>query len=435
MRNLYNDGIWDVFSINDLDSLKESGTMNVLAKTDTYLMVEAGKDFWKIDLLTQEVTQYKDFVSLEKDIDGKKVYSKHFPQDNADYGAVLYDTILSTDIKDLPNFSLAERQDYLEGTTKGVVKYFMKGEFEKSVEKNRQKTKEASNTLLETLNKQETKVLHDAVQVVMETLSIFYSLFSHQYKQHKKAQLIKDILHKLDTNELDIKDVLSDRILNDKVPELRIILDEWQKNIKRMKVETSTTIDEALKKQTQEAGQELNILALPPFREEVKLLVEKCIDDPKLNEVAQKIANTDRFQQIRAEQFCKNIDTGMQYEFGDNFKEKIQKAFTQSNEKDPIDFAKRLISDEKLIEELQLKYPNISSKDSSLAMAYINHIIENGNNASRQIVAEKLTENSISEKGTIKVNMNIVFGIIEQIIRTIDSVLDKKQQETINFNH
>ena len=45
MRNLYNDGIWDVFSINDLETLKESGTMNVLAKTDAYLMVEAGKDF------------------------------------------------------------------------------------------------------------------------------------------------------------------------------------------------------------------------------------------------------------------------------------------------------------------------------------------------------------------------------------------------------
>ena len=435
MRNLYNDGIWDVFSINDLETLKESGTMNVLAKTDAYLMVEAGKDFWKIDLLTQEVTQYKDFVSLEKDIDGKKVYSKNFPQSNADYGAVLYDTILNTDIKDLPNFSLAERQDYFEGTTKGVVKYFMKGEFEKSVEKNRQKTKEASNTLLETLNKQETKVLHDAVQVTMETLSIFYTLFSHQYKQHKKEQLIKGILQKLDDNELDIKDVLSDRILNDKVPELRIILDEWQKNIKRMKVETSTTIDEALKNQPQGAEQQIDVLTLPPFKEEVRLLVEKCIDDPKINEVAQQLANTDRFQQIRAEQFCKNMDTGMQYEFGDNFKEKIQRAFLQSGEKDPIDFAQKFISDENLIEEMQLKHPNISSKDSSLAMAYINHIIENGNNASQQIVAEKFMENNISEKGTIKTNLNIVFDIVEQVVRKIENTLEKKQQEGIKFNN
>ena len=48
-RNLYNDNIQDVFSIDDLESLKENGYMNVLAHQDDYVMIEAGKDFWKID--------------------------------------------------------------------------------------------------------------------------------------------------------------------------------------------------------------------------------------------------------------------------------------------------------------------------------------------------------------------------------------------------
>ena len=41
MRNLYNDNIKDVFSIEDLETLKENGYMNVLANQDDYIMIEA----------------------------------------------------------------------------------------------------------------------------------------------------------------------------------------------------------------------------------------------------------------------------------------------------------------------------------------------------------------------------------------------------------
>jgi len=44
-RNLYDDNIQDVFSIDDLQSLKENGYMNVLAHQDDYVMIEAGKAF------------------------------------------------------------------------------------------------------------------------------------------------------------------------------------------------------------------------------------------------------------------------------------------------------------------------------------------------------------------------------------------------------
>ena len=50
VRNLYNDNIKDVFSIDDLDSLKENNFMNVLAHQDDYIMIEAGNDFWQINI-------------------------------------------------------------------------------------------------------------------------------------------------------------------------------------------------------------------------------------------------------------------------------------------------------------------------------------------------------------------------------------------------
>jgi len=84
MRNLYNDNIKDVFSIEDLETLKENGYMNVLANQDDYIMIEAGYDFWKIDIQSGEVTQYRDFVSLQNDIEGELVYSRDYPALNKD---------------------------------------------------------------------------------------------------------------------------------------------------------------------------------------------------------------------------------------------------------------------------------------------------------------------------------------------------------------
>lgn len=432
MRNLYNDGIWDVYTINDLDTLKENGVMNVLAKSDDYLMFEAGKDFWKIDFQSGELTQYKDFVSLENNIDGKKVYDRLHPEYNLDYGAVLYDTIQETELKDLPNFSLQQRNEYFENTTKGMVKHSMKGEFERAVEKNRDETKKVSNTLFETIDKPETKPLVDGIQVVLETLAIFYTIFQSKYKQHKKEQLIKDILNKLDNNELDIKDVLNDRILNEKVPELRYILDEWQKNRKRINIDTSITADEALKRQQngeytpEEAN---NLLALPENKEELKLLVAHIVDDPQVNEVAEKLAKTDRFHELRAEQFCKNIDVGLEYEFGTNFKDKIKQAFDKSEETDPINFSYKLFSEEEVIDELKLKHPDMNPKDCGLAVSYLNYVLERGNNVSKNIVTEKFMQNSIKENGNTNFNFNLIFDLIQKVVQRIDEAIKKQQEQ------
>ena len=123
-RNLYDDNIQDVFSIHDLENIKETGNINILAKTDKYVMFEAGKDFWKLDFDTEELVQYNDFISLKNNVNGNIVYSLSSPSLNKDYGIVLAESILNTNIrKDYPEITLKERQNYLEKTATGAIKY------------------------------------------------------------------------------------------------------------------------------------------------------------------------------------------------------------------------------------------------------------------------------------------------------------------------
>ena len=79
----------DVFSIHDLENIKETGNINILAKTDKYVMFEAGKDFWKLNFDKEELVQYNDFISLKNNVNGNIVYSLSNPSLNKDYGIVL----------------------------------------------------------------------------------------------------------------------------------------------------------------------------------------------------------------------------------------------------------------------------------------------------------------------------------------------------------
>lgn len=414
LRDLYEDGIWDVFSIQDLDSLKENGQMNVLAKTEDYLMIEAGKDFWKIDFKNEEITQYKDFISLEKNIDGQKVYSKRDLSLNKDYGAVLYDTIQATDISDLPTFSLEQRKNYFEGTSRGLVRYFMKGEFEKSIEKNRQKTKELTNNVLEPLNNKDTKIFYDALYITMDVLSVFYTFFNQKYKELKKEKLISNIIEKLDNNEIEIKEILSDKILNDNVPELKFVLEKWSKNIKQVKIETSITADEVLAKQN----------------ENVKSFVEELIQDPQINDVSEKLSHQEQFRFLQTEKFFQEIDTKISEEFGVNYKDKIKQSFENSQEKDPINFAYKQIVDKEIVQEMKLKYPDMTPKECGLVMSYLNFVIEEGKNASQELMSQKIAENKIEaiEGEKAQQTFGIVSDLLQRIMVKIDNSINQENQ-------
>ena len=446
-RNLFEDNIQDVFSIQDLDQLKEEGLMNVLAKTDDYLMFEAGKDFWRMDFNTGELVQYNDYVSLRDGINGQVVYSELNPDNNKDYGAVLYDTILATKIEDLPDFTLKEREDYFEDTTKGILKYNVGKEFEKSLEKNKKNSKEIAQKALEPLNKPETKMFVDMVDVVLETLALFYTVYNNKNKQHKKEELIKDILKKLDNRELDIKDVLRNRGLMQEVPELKQILEEWQKNIQKMEVKTSISADGLFNDLEGKNKENLNLkklelvfkpstegekglLALPVHtpmnREEV---ANHLIDNPKINEIAITLSEMEKFHLFRAEQFCKGMDEKLEEEFGENFAENIKIAFERSGEDDPTNFFAKIMVDEKFIEEIKEEFPNISAKDSGLSLAYMNTIIDGGD---KKQVSEKLLE-KMGKEGLEKPDMKGVLGMIKKMTEKIQKELSQKQTKGMSI--
>lgn len=433
VRDLYNDDIRDVYTINDLDQLKNEGLINVLAKEDNYLMFEAGKDFWKLDLDKGELVQYNDFISLENNTNGRIVYGNINPEKNEDYGAVLFDTIIESEALNLPNFSLQKRQDYLENTTKNVVKQNVSKEFERSLEKNKRKSKEVSKDLLEPLNKQETKMLVDMMDVAIESLALFYTIFNAKNKQHKKEALIKDILKKLDNKEINVKDILRNKSLNQEIPELKEILEEWAKGVQRIDVKTSVTVDDLLDKAPTEKDENIIVGQKKPLligegsstrREEI---ISDILDNSKVNEVANKLSESKTFHLLRAEEFCEKMDREMEIEYGKNFSDTIKTAFEKSGEKDPTDFFAKILSDQ--AEEINLRFPNVSPKESGLSMVYMNSLVED---KGKEHVSEKMLE-KMGGDGNFSLGSSNILSLVKIIADKIHKELNQEKIKTINF--
>lgn len=406
-RNLYNDNIKDVYNIEDLESLKEDGYMNVLAYQDDYVMIEAGKDFWKIDTEKGVVTQYKDYVSLQNNIDGELVYSKEYPALNRDYGAVLYDAVENSDYKNLPKFELQNRQDYFENTTKGLVRNKMKGEFEQSIAKNRKETQEISSNLTESLNKPETKFIADSVKIATDIMSIVFTFLKNNVDKNRRERFLKDIVEKLDKNEIDLVDV---KFLTKEYPELENILHQWQKGRMRLNLETSTTVDKALENQ-QNIDTKANELVQQEEQQQLKqapLQPEQSLIDEKEQNLKTLIDQT---------------DGEMEQLYGVNFKERIQKMFEKSGGKESIDYCSNLL-DEKTLEDLKIDNPDLNKDDCIKAIAYVNHLIEDGNNRSEKLLMDKLSDNSLGDVNTpnnMKNFLNIVHRMIsrgEELVKT-----------------
>ena len=483
IRDLYNDDIKDVYSINDLDQLKKEGLMNVLANTDDYIMFEAGKDFWKMDFNTGELTQYNDFVSLRDNIKGTVVYSELDPSKNEDYGAVLYDTVMATNLEDLPKFTLNDRQDYLENTTKGMIRHSVGKEFEQSIEKNKRKSKELTHDALEPLNKPETKMFVDMADVVMETLALFYTIYNAKNKEHKKEELIKEIIKKLDNKEIDVRDVLRNRALNEEIPELKTILQEWAKNVHKMDIKTSTTADDLLndlgekekgyleefrkfygekqgdeefkrfmsKLENEEKGKEIenvvfdekenhltvyykpetgdkNLFALPPHTPMTeKEVAGHLLDNPQINEAAKKLSNSNKFHTLRAEKFCNKMDKKMKGEFGEFYADDLKKSFEKSGEINPTNFFAKIMTDKDFVDEMKRDYPRASPKEYGLSMAFLNTTIEEGEH-NKKVLSDKILE-KMGRDTTTKPDFGIVFEMMKKVTEKIRKELSQKQNK------
>lgn len=411
-RNLYNDNIQDVFSIDDLESLKENGYMNVLAHQDDYVMIEAGKDFWKIDTEKGVVTQYKDYLSLQNNTDGELVYSKEYPALNRDYGAVLYDAVKESDYKNLPKFPLQERKDYFENSTKGLVKNKMKGEFEQALKNNRKEAQEFSSNLTESVNKPETKFIADSIKIATDLMSIFFTFLKNNVDKDRREKFLKDIVEKLDKGELDPIDV---KILAREYPELEKILHQWQKGKMGLNLETSTTVDKALESQiNQQSNNNITIEEQPKLQPTQTI----SIGEGERKEETLKIFNPDN-----TEFLLKQTNEEMEQMYGLDFKEKMQELFRKSGSDDPINYSCNLL-DDKILEELRTENPDINKVDCAKAIAYINHLIEDGNNDSEQILMEKMSDNSL---GTT--NDKTLFNIINSMIKRGEELVNQQQRK------
>lgn len=412
MRNLYDGNIKDVFSIEDLEDLKENGYMNVLAHQDDYIMIETGNDFWKINTQLGEVTQYRDFVSLKNDIGGELVYSKNNPAINKDYGAVLYDTVEASDCKKLPKFSLQDRKDYRKDTTEGLVKQKMKGEFEQSLNINRRKSKEVSSNLTESVNKPETKFISDSIQIASDIMSIIYSFIKNKLDKSRREKFINDVMDKLDKNEMSPSDV---KQLMKEYPELDNLLYQWQQGRMRMNVETSTTVDNVL--ENKQKSPDIQV------QEEVKEVVQtqenKENKSLELSEVKEE-----KEQEIHFDEFLQKTDEEMEQTHGVDFKNKMQQAFKKSGEKDSLEYCFNLL-DEKTLDDLKTDNPDINKEDCAKAIAYINHLIDDENRASKGILMDKFSKDSLNGFGITKA----VTNIINQMISKGKELIRQQQQQ------
>ena len=312
--------------------------------------------------------KYKDYLSLQNNTDGELVYSKEYPALNRDYGAVLYDAVKESDYKNLPKFPLQERKDYFENSTKGLVKNKMKGEFEQALKNNVDKD--------------------------------------------RREKFLKDIVEKLDKGELDPIDI---KILAREYPELEKILHQWQKGKMGLNLETSTTIDKALESQiNQQSNNNITTEEQPKLQPTQTI----SIGEGERKEETLKIFNPDN-----TEFLLKQTNEEMEQMYGLDFKEKIQELFRKSGSDDPINYSCNLL-DDKILEELRTENPDVNKVDCAKAIAYINHLIEDGNNDSEQILMEKMSDNSL---GTT--NDKTLFNVINRMIKRGEELVNQQQRK------
>lgn len=223
-RNIYNDNIKDIKSVNDLEDFKES--LSVLEKTKDSISFEFGCDFWKYDKKKGELKQYNDFVSLQKDI-GEIVFNSAKTEQTKEYGAVLAREInLNKNLNNLPYFKIAERREYIIEPTKAVNNTF-KIPLE-TLEKDKRRVQEITNKATKNFDTQETKPFLDGIKSIIDVLALNYFLYKDFAIKKNKEKYIRKIVEGLDNNFFDINKILNDRDLIRRIPELKEVLDRYQ---------------------------------------------------------------------------------------------------------------------------------------------------------------------------------------------------------------
>lgn len=221
--DIYQDGKFDINFLDDLLSLDldAEGQINILGKDNRNISFRLGSDFFQFDYTTKDLLHFPDYKSLFENSNSKLVFSENQSFENNDYGKVIVDSLDIINIKSRKNKKLDERSEFIVNKPQLSLA---------SPEKRLQLKDKLSNEIKKTLPQQELKPVTDLFDVVL-MVAVMAFLFKLKFNKSKENdELVNEIIKGLDDNTLSIDSLYKDKYLNEKIPELRDVLDLYKKN-------------------------------------------------------------------------------------------------------------------------------------------------------------------------------------------------------------
>ncbi len=385
-RNIYDDNIKDVKTIQDVEGLKINGNFNVLSKNEDTIFFEFGNDFWKLDKKNRKLHQYNDYRSMEMDY-GDKVFDELTPTSNKDYGAVLFNSLYNSErLKDLPDFSLTERKEYVVEPGK-AVKNSIRIPAKELLQKNRNVANKFDD-ITSNIQSEETKPIMDMIKSTIQLMALNYFFFKKQMENKKKEDFLRKIIDGLDKNLIDVNKLMSDRNLMQQLPEL----------------------DDVIKRYLQQSLS----------NDEMASEISKVLDSENAQRIAEEMTKKDGFLKEIEEKVFNKIDVTIEENEMTLFKNKLE-----IDGNNGFKFAQEmLVSNQKKIFE---KNPEISVQDYTIATLFMANKIDKTMNApeqenvSKRLLLEEVGEYFLGkdkEQVDIKnLNLNNVSFIIKEMVK------------------
>ena len=114
----------------------------------------------------------------------------------------------------------------------------------------------------------------------------------------------------------------------------------------------------------------------------------------------------------------------MSQTYGIDFKNKMQYSFKKSGETDSLEYCFSLL-DEKTLDDLKTDYPDINKDDCTKAIAYVNHLIDDENTASKELLMDKLSSDELTKGYSFS---KVVTNIINQMITKVQELSQQHQK-------
>lgn len=205
-RDLYNDNIFDVTSVNDIMS---ETTMTLLEKQDKHLLFEFCNDFFKYDMEEKKMIQYPDFVSLTKNKNSKDCTF-------TDYGFAIADSISSNEeLEFLKNYDLKSRESYIKKDL-GNGYFTIPMDIINSVNKTKSNLKDLTG------KSQELGSVNAMTNALVDTLALLFCYYKALKIKNSKSKVIDEVLQKY--NQEKLYSITKDRNLLQEVPELKDVV-------------------------------------------------------------------------------------------------------------------------------------------------------------------------------------------------------------------